>query len=98
MQALTLAVATAAAVVISVPDVARAQGDCETMPVGPARTDCFMVRARIQGQKSDIAATKARQSTDAAVLGVTTGTSPKPKPRKGKPKRKASGQSVPARQ
>jgi hypothetical protein len=91
-QALTLVgIATVATIAMGFPEFASAQGDCETMPVGPARTDCFMVRARIQGQKSDIAATKARQSTDAAVLGVTTGTNPKPKARKGKPKRKASG-------
>ena len=91
-QALTLVgIATVATIAMGFPEFARAQGDCETMPVGPARTDCFMVRARIQGQKSDIAATKARQSTDAAILGVTTGTTPKPKARKGKPKRKASG-------
>jgi hypothetical protein len=89
-QALTLAgIATVAAIAIGSPEFARAQGDCEAIPAGPARTDCFMVRARIQGQKSGIAATKARQSTDAAVLGVTTGTPVETKPRSVKRKRKA---------
>jgi hypothetical protein len=90
--ALTLVgIATVAAIAMGSPEFATAQGDCEAIPAGPARTDCFIGRARIQGQKSGIAATTARQRTDAEILGVTTGTSPKPKARKGKPKRRASG-------
>jgi hypothetical protein len=87
-QVMTLVgIAALVAVTMAVPGDAGAQNNCEAMPAGPARTDCFIGRARIQGAKSDIATTKARHSTDAAVLGVTTGTSPKPKAR-AKTKRK----------
>jgi len=63
---------------------ARAQ-DCESM-IGPARTDCFIGRARILGHQSGIAAGGARQRADEALLGAATGTSVAPKPRRAKPR------------
>jgi hypothetical protein len=58
---------------------ARAQS-CETMS-GPARTDCFIARARILGQRSDIAAGTARKRSDEAFLRAATGTPPRAKPK-----------------
>jgi len=63
---------------------ARAR-DCESMS-GPVRTDCFIGRARIQGQQSEIAAGTARRRADAAYLRAVTGTSVAPKPRHAKPR------------
>ena len=59
--------------------------DCESMS-GPARTDCFIGRARILGQKSGIAAGTARVRADEAYLRAATGTSVAPKPRHAKPR------------
>jgi hypothetical protein len=62
---------------------AAAQPDCDTM-VGPARTDCYIGLARIHRQKSAIAASVARQQTDAARLYRVTRKRPRamsaPKP------------------
>jgi hypothetical protein len=58
--------------------------DCESM-TGPARTDCFIGRARILGQQSGIAAGAARKQADEANLRADTGTSVAPKPRRTKP-------------
>ena len=59
------------------PNIAAAQVDCEIFPAGPARTDCYIGLSRIGRQKSNIAATVARQQADAAKVGALTGTSPK---------------------
>jgi hypothetical protein len=72
----TVTVAATAAL----PPVAVAQGDCEAMPKGPKRTDCFILRARVQGLKSDIAAGTARQKKGAAKLESQTGSASDPKP------------------
>src|SRR6516164_4873198 len=56
---------------------AAAQGNCEAMPRGPARTDCFIARARIASQKADLAYDKARVEEDIARLQATTGLSAK---------------------
>jgi len=81
--AVALARAGVVIVIISAGD-ARAQ-DCAAL-TGPARTDCFIVRARILGHQSTIAAGAARRSADAAFLRAATGTSPAPKPRRARPK------------
>jgi len=49
------------------PGLAAAQVDCEAMPAGPARTDCYIGLSRIYRQKSDIAAGIARQQSDGAI-------------------------------
>jgi hypothetical protein len=47
--------------------------DCGAIPAGPARTDCFIGLSRINQQKSEIAATTARQQTDRATYRQLTG-------------------------
>ena len=68
--------AVALAGVVGAPGSAAAQPDCDTM-VGPARSDCHIGAARIHRQKSEIAATVARQQTDAARLHRVTRKRPK---------------------
>ena len=74
-----LAAVTVAATA-ALPPVTIAQGDCEAMPEGPRRTDCFILRARVQSLKSDIAAGTARQKKGAAKLESQTGTASDPTP------------------
>jgi hypothetical protein len=64
------------AAVVGASGFASAQVDCDTM-VGPARSDCYIGVARIQRQKSEIAASVARQRTDAANLYRVTRKRPK---------------------
>ena len=69
----------------SVAVVGLAQGgalaqNCESMS-GPARTDCFIGRARILGLQSDVAAGKARLRDDEERLRAATGTNVQPRPR-----------------
>jgi hypothetical protein len=59
--------------------------DCESM-TGPARTDCFIGRARILGQQSGIAAGVARKQADEENLRAATGMSVAPKPHRTKPR------------
>ena len=59
--------AVALAGVVDATGFASAQVDCDTM-VGPARTDCRIGIARINRQKSAIAAGIARKQTGAANL------------------------------
>jgi hypothetical protein len=67
------------AVVASSAGVASAQVDCGTIPAGPARTDCYIGLGRINQQKSQIAASTARQQTDSATYRQLTGSRPKTK-------------------
>lgn len=80
MLKITCSVAVAAVVAATavVPSVAVAQGDCEAMPAGPKRTDCYILRARVQGLKSDIAAGSAKQKKNAAKLKSQTGSNSDP--------------------
>jgi hypothetical protein len=61
-----------AIVLASLPDAARAQ-NCEAIPAGPARTDCYIGLSRIYQGQSDIAAGKARVRSDAARYRQVTG-------------------------
>jgi hypothetical protein len=61
------------AVAAGSPDVAMAQVNCETIPPGPARTDCYIGLSRIYRQKSEIAAGVARQKSDTAIFRNVTG-------------------------
>jgi len=54
---------------------ALGQGDCEVMPAGRDRTDCFIGRARILDQRSMIARDKARLQSDRARLQGIAGAS-----------------------
>jgi hypothetical protein len=56
-----------------------AQANCETIPAGPARTDCYIGLGRINRQKSEIAAGVARQQADTAIYRNVTGKRPKKK-------------------
>ena len=60
------------------PDLASAQQNCEGMPAGPARTDCYIALSRIQGAQSDLAAGKARVQSDAARYRRVTGARVRP--------------------
>jgi hypothetical protein len=64
------------------PNVASAQVNCNAVPAGPARTDCFIGQSRISQGQSDIAAGKARVQTDAARYEQVTGTRSRSKPAK----------------
>jgi hypothetical protein len=60
------------------PDLASAQDNCQAMPAGPARTDCYIALSRIHGAQSDLAASKARVQSDAARYRQVTGTRIRP--------------------
>jgi len=64
------------------PAVAYAQTDCNTVPAGPARTDCYMGLSRIYGAQSDLAASGARVQSDAARYRQITGASRSKKKRR----------------
>lgn len=57
----------------SVSSVASAQ-NCDTMPAGPARTDCYIGLSHVYRGQSDLAAGNARVQSDAARLQQATGT------------------------
>ena len=61
------------------PDLASAQQNCEGMPAGPARTDCYIALSRLHSAQSDLAAGKARVQSDAARYRQVTGTRSRPK-------------------
>jgi hypothetical protein len=82
---MTVRLALLAAVVAAAAAGARAQ-DCEAMS-GPARTDCYITRARISGQQSGIAAGAAKTRAGEAYLRAATGTSVAPKPHRAKPRK-----------
>jgi hypothetical protein len=57
----------------SFPNLASAQ-NCEAIPVGPERTDCYIGLSRIDRGQSSLAAGKARVKSDAARYWQATGT------------------------
>jgi hypothetical protein len=62
-----------AILLVNFPNVAGAQVDCNAVPAGPARTDCYIGLSRVYQGQSDVAAGKARVQTDAARLQQVTG-------------------------
>jgi len=60
---------------------ARAQENCDAMPHGPARTDCYLALSQFYRGQSDLAAARARAQVDAAWYRAITGTDP-PKQRR----------------
>ena len=59
----------------SVSSVASAQ-NCDAIPAGPARTDCYLGLSQFYRGQSDLAAAKARAQADAAWYRAITGTRP----------------------
>jgi hypothetical protein len=57
------------------PNGAKAQ-NCEAVPAGPARTDCYLALSQFYRGQSDLAAAKARVQSDAAWYRAITGTDP----------------------
>ena len=55
------------------PNVASAQ-NCDTLPAGPTRTDCYLGLSQFYRRQSDLAAGKARVQSDAARYRQITGT------------------------
>lgn len=49
-------------------NVASAEIDCAKIPPGRERTDCYIVKGRLHGMQSQIAADKARIKTNEAKL------------------------------
>jgi hypothetical protein len=60
----------------SFPADADAQVNCEAIPSGPARTDCYLGLSQFYRGQSDLAAAKARAQSDAARYRTITGTDP----------------------
>ena len=58
------------------PGVANAQVNCEAMPRGPARTDCYLGLSQFYRGQSDLAAARARTQADAAWYRAITGSDP----------------------
>ena len=65
-----------AMVLSSFPGVASAQANCEGVPRGPARTDCYLALSQFYREQSDLAAARARVQSDAAWYRAITGTDP----------------------
>jgi hypothetical protein len=59
-----------------------AQINCETIPAGPDRTDCYIGLGRINREKAAIAAGVARQQGNVAIYRTITGTSTNKKMRR----------------
>jgi hypothetical protein len=57
----------------SFPGVVNAQVDCNAVPAGPARTDCYLGLSQFYRAQSDVAAGKARLQSDAARYREVTG-------------------------
>jgi hypothetical protein len=75
--AFTLSRAASLLAIIGWSGSAISQVHCETIPTGPARTDCYIGLSRINRQNSDIAAGVAQQQTDRAICRSVTGRSPR---------------------
>jgi hypothetical protein len=60
----------------SFPAVASAQVNCEAIPHGPARTDCYLGLSQFYQGQSDLAAARARAQSDAAWYRAATGKDP----------------------
>ena len=77
-----LAAGIIATLLAGFPGIVNAQVNCNAIPAGPARTDCYIGQSRIYQGQSDIAAGKARVQTDAARYEQVTGTRSRSKPAK----------------
>jgi hypothetical protein len=83
--------ATVVAILLSsFPGDGIAQVDCDAVPAGPARTDCYIGLSRIHGGQSGIAAGTARVQSDAARHQQLTGTGSRSKTSKHRRNRPAT--------
>jgi hypothetical protein len=72
-----------AVLLVASPAVADAQSNCEAIPRGPARTDCYLGLSQFYRAQSDLAAARALAQSDAAWYRAITGIDPpKHKPRR----------------
>ena len=71
-----LRAAVVAMLLAILPGVACAQADCEAIPKGPARTDCYLALSQFYWAQSDLAAARARVQSDAAWYRAITGAAP----------------------
>lgn len=70
-------IATVVAVLLaSFPGVVSAQVNCDAIPHGPARTDCYLGLRQFYRGQSDLAAARARAQSDAAWYRAIIGTDP----------------------
>jgi hypothetical protein len=69
--------------------VVSAKVDCNAVPAGSARTDCYIGLARVYQGKSDVAPGNARVQSDAARLQQVTGTRSRPNASKHRRKKAA---------
>jgi hypothetical protein len=65
--------------------LAMAQVNCETLPPGPRRTDCYIGLSRINRQNSEISAGVAQQQAETAIYRKVTGKRPNKKRRRAVP-------------
>ena len=63
----------AALVAASPLGLAMAQANCETLPTGPRRTDCYIGLSYINRQKSEISAGVAQRQAETAIYRKVTG-------------------------
>ena len=69
--------ASAVAILLaSFPGVASAQPNCEAIPHGPERTDCYLALSQVYRAQSDLAAARAHAQADAAWYRAIIGTAP----------------------
>jgi hypothetical protein len=72
----------AALLVTSSLGLTMAQVNCETLPPGPRRTDCYVGLSRVNRQKSEISTGVARQEAETAIYHKVTGKRPNKKRRR----------------
>ena len=60
----------------SLPAVSSTQPNCDAIPHGPERTDCYLALSQFYRAQSDLAAARARAKSDAAWYRAITGTDP----------------------
>jgi hypothetical protein len=60
----------------SSPNVASAQANCDAIPHGPERTDCYLALSQFYRAQSDLAAARALAQSDAAWYRAITGIDP----------------------
>ena len=60
----------------SFPAGASAQVNCDAIPRGPARTDCYLGLSQFYRGQSELAAARAAAQSDAAWYRAITGTDP----------------------
>lgn len=65
-----------AILLVSFSGVASAQVNCEAIPQGPARTDCYLALSQFYRGQSDLAAARARVQSDAAWYRAIIGAEP----------------------